>query len=119
MPLKTWGIREALTFANAGLVLLESDPRLASNEQAVAGELEQANTLAINALRADDTISPGQRTGRAGAIMDKVFALEAIDKAHAGEFAVSEIYDLMDLSEDCAVSILDGAPTFLSSVGGG
>ena len=118
MPLRTWGIREALTFANAGLTVLQTDARLNANEQAIAGELAQANQLAINALRADDTIAAGQRTARAQAIEDKVFALETVDKTHAGEFAVSEIYDLMDLSQDCAAAIRIGSPTFVSSVGG-
>lgn len=118
MALRVWGIREALTFANAGLSVLQTDARLAANEQAIAGELEQVNTLALNALRADDTIAAGQRVARAQAIEDKVFALEIIDKTHAGEFAVSEIYDLMDLSQDCAASIRIGSPTFVSGVGG-
>lgn len=117
MALRTWTVRDALTEANVGLVALQSDPRLAGNERALAGELVQANTLALNALRPDNTIVPGQRVARAQQIEDKVFALEVVDKAHAGEFAVADIYDRMDLSQDAATAIRAGAPTFVSSVG--
>lgn len=117
MALRTWTVREALTFAIGGLTALQADPRLAANEQAIAGELAQADQLALNALRADNTVPAGQRQARYQNILDKVFALEVVDKTHAGEFAVSEIYDLMDLSQDAGTAIRDGVPTFASSVG--
>lgn len=117
MALRTWGVGEALTFANAGLVVLQGDVRLNANERAIAGELEQANQQALNVLRPDDTIPPNQRNPRATTIEDKVFALEIVDKTHQGEFANNQIYDLMDLSQDCAAAIRQGIPTFASSVG--
>lgn len=118
MALRTWGVGEALTEANVGLAVLQTDARLAANEQAIAGELAQANQQALNVLRPDDTVPPNQRNARATAIVDKVFALESVDKAHAGEFAVADIYDRMDLSQDAAAAIRVGLPTFQSGVGG-
>ena len=118
MALRTWGVREALTFAVEQLGTLATDVRLNANERAIAGELQQADQLALNALRADETVPAGQRQARYQQILDKVFALEVVDKAHAGEFAVNELYDLMDLSQDAATALRDNLTTFSSSVGG-
>lgn len=118
MPLKSWGIAEALNVAIAGLTLLETDARLDSAEQALVGELIQVDQLALAALRPDGTIPGGQRNARAQAIEDKVFALSRVEAAHETNISITEFYDMLDLSEDCAGAIRLGAPTFLSSVGG-
>lgn len=119
MALRTWTVGEALTVAITTLTALESDARLAANEQAIAGELRQADQQALNTLRPDNTIQPNQRNARATNIEDKAFALEIIDKAHPGAFAVAELYDHYELSQDAAIAIRQGVPTFVSSVGGG
>ena len=118
MALHEWTVRAALTEAITRLTPLQADSRLGANERALAGELVQADQLALNALRADHTVAPGQRQARYQNILDKVFALEVVDKAHAGEFTVAELYDAMDLSQDAAVAIRDGVPTFLTGIGG-
>lgn len=115
--MRTWNIREAFLFANVGLLPIETDLRLNANERAIAGELRQANTTGLNTLRADDTWPTGQRQARYQNIVDKVFALETVDKTHAGGFAVAELYDLYELSQDAATAGRDGLTTFVSGVG--
>lgn len=118
MALRIWGVREALTAANQRLTPLQTDVRLSSAEQALCGELLQANTLAINALRADDTIAQGQRVARAQQIEDKVFASDTVEHAHQ-ELSVDTLYNAKDLSQDAAGAIRIGSPTFLSDLGPG
>lgn len=114
--LQTWSVRDALQGAIQRLALLQGDPRLGGAEQALVGELSQVDTLALNALRADGTISPGQRTARAQAIEDKVFALDAVEYAHA-TLPVDSLYNAKDLSQDAARAIRLGLPTFTSDIG--
>lgn len=119
MALRPWGVREALTGANARLVPLQTDIRLDAAEQALVGELIQANTLALNALRTDDTIPAGQRNARAQQIEDKVRALNTVEAAHEAEISVDAFYNALDLSVDAASAIRTGSPTFMSNLGEG
>ena len=103
---------QALTTANNGLASLQADPQLSPAEQALCGELVQVNTLALNALSPDGTIPAGQRTARAAAIQDKVFAVGAVQAAHEAEFTPMEFYNYLNLSSDAAIAILAGQPSF-------
>lgn len=119
MALRSWGVREALNGAIVRLTPLQADVRLDGAERALVGELIQADTLALNALRADDTISPGQRTARAQQIDDKVFANQTVEQAHDDVIGVDAYYNALDLSQDAAAAIRIGSPTFLSDLGPG
>ena len=116
MALQTFTVREALEGANARLVPLQTDGRLDAAEQALVGELLQANTLALNALRPDNTIAQGQRTARAQQIEDKVFALNTVEGAHGQAIGIDAFYNSMDLSTDAAGAIRLGLPTFVSDI---
>ena len=117
MATRVWTVREGLEDAIARLVLLQSDARLAPAEQALCGELDQADRLALNALRSDNTVAGGQRTARAQQIEDKVFALNTVERAHAAELSPLELYAAMDLSTDCAGAIRLGQSSFVSDLG--
>jgi len=116
MALETFTVRDALTAALARLTLLQTDVRLDAAERALVGELIQADTLALNALRADDTIAPGQRTARARQIEDKVFALGRVETAHQTEISIDAFYNALDLSTDAAGMISLGVPSFVSDI---
>lgn len=114
--MRTWTVREALEGAIARLTLLETDVRLTAAQQALVGELRQADQQALNVLRADNTLQPNQRNARAQNIEDKVFAAETVEQAHA-ELGVDELYNARDLSQDAAMAIRLGGPTFNSNIG--
>jgi hypothetical protein len=116
MALEIFTVRVALEGALVRLALLETDLRLDAAERALVSELIQADTLALNALRADDMIVPGQRTARAQQIEDKVFALDTVETAHDAEIGIDAFYNALDLSQDAARAIRDGLPTFLSDI---
>lgn len=114
-----WGVREALTEANTRLVALQTNPILDGAQQALVGELIQVNTLALNALRVDDTIAAGQRAARAQAIEDKVRALNTVEAAHEAQIGIDAFYNALDLSMDAAGAIRLGSPTFQSDISTG
>lgn len=114
MALQTWTVRAALQGALDRLAPLQSDPRLANAEQALVGELSVADTAALNALRVDDTIAPGQRGARAQQIEDKVFALNTVESAHEAELGVDAFYTALDMSADAAGAIRLGLGTYVS-----
>lgn len=116
MALPIWTVRQALTDAIAGLTPLQTDPRLDGAAHALVGELIQADTLALNALRPDNTIVAGQRNARAQQIEDKVRALGTVEAAHGTEIGIAAFYNNLDLSEDSAGAIRVGSPTFLSDL---
>jgi len=116
MALETFTVRLALEGALARLTLLQTDIRLDAAERALVGELAQADTLALNVLRTDDTIVPGQRTARARQIEDKVFALGRIETAHQTEISIDAFYNALDLSTDAADMIRLGLPSFVSDI---
>lgn len=116
MTVESHSVRSALTTAIAGLTALSSDPRLSGAEQALCGELAQVDQLALNALRPDETIQPGQRGARAQAIEDKVGALSTVEEAHEAEIGIAAFYNMLDLSLDCAGAVRIGSPTFLSDL---
>lgn len=119
MALRVWTVREALEGANSRLVPLQTDARLDAAAQALVGELLQANTLALNALRPDNTIAPGQRTARAQQIDDKARANGVVEGAHTADIGIDEYYNALDLSTDAAEAIRLGLPSFLSDLGPG
>ena len=116
MALRTWTVREALEGALARLVPLQTDPQLDAAARALVGELHQVDTLALNALRADNTIVTGQRNARAQAIDDKVKALGIVCDAHQSTISVDAFYNALDLSSDGASAIRQGLPTFVSDI---
>lgn len=116
MALLTWTVRDALTQALARLSPLQVDVRLDAAAHALAGELSQADTLALNALRADNTIVSGQRNARAQQIEDKVRALGVVEGAHGQEIGIDAFYNALDLSMDAAGAIRLGVPTFRSDI---
>ena len=105
MALETFTVRQALQDAIAGLTLLQTDLRLDAAERALCGELAQQDTLALNALRVDDTIIPGQRVARAQAIEDKARAVGIVVDAHQDTISIAEFYNMIDLSFDAAGAI--------------
>lgn len=119
MALRAWTVREALQGALDRLGPLQTDVRLDAAAQALVGELSQADTLALNALRPDNTIAGGQRNARATQIEDKVFALDTVEAAHGQEIGVDAFYNALDLSQDAAGAIRLGSPTFVSDLGPG
>jgi hypothetical protein len=120
MALRTWGTIEALNGAIARLIPLQSDVRLSAAEQALCGELQQADQLALNAMNAQGIIpQQGQRNARATQIEDKVHALGIVEANHSEEISPDEFYNAMDLSMDCATAIRDGVNTFISDLGEG
>jgi hypothetical protein len=114
--MRPWTVREALEAVLLRLTLLEVDPRLVASQRALVGELRQADQQALNVLRADNTIQPGQRNARAQQIEDKVFAAEVIERAHT-DLGVDELYNARDLSQDAAVAIRAGLASFTSDLG--
>lgn len=116
MALRTWTVREALEGALARLAPLQTDVRLDAAARALVGELNQADTLALNVLRADNTISPGQRTARAQQIDDKQRALGVVEQAHGTVIGIDAFYNALDLSTDAAQAIRLGLPTFISDI---
>lgn len=116
MAAETRSTRQALLDANTRLTLLQTDPRLDSAGQALAGELIQANTLAINAMNAQDIIPGGQRSARAQQIEDKVFANATVQRAHNADISIDEYYNALDLSQDAAGAIRIGSGTFTSDI---
>lgn len=116
MALQTFTVRQALEGANTRLTILQVNPILDAAQQALVGELLNVNTLALNVLRADNTISPGQRTARAQAIEDKVRALGAVEAAHGAQVGIDAFYNAMDLSMDAAGVIRLGLPSFTSDI---
>lgn len=116
MALLTWTVRDALTQALARLSPLQVDIRLDAAAHALVGELSQADTLALNALRADNTIVAGQRNARAQQIEDKVRALGVVENAHGQEIGIDAFYNALDLSMDAAGAIRLGLPTFRSDI---
>jgi hypothetical protein len=116
VALETFTVRQALEGANARLVLLQTNPILQAAEQALCGELVNVNTLALNALRADNTIVPGQRLARGNAIDDKVRALGTVCDAHQHVIPVDAFYNALDLSTDAAEAIRLGLPSFRSDI---
>lgn len=119
VALRTWAVREALEGALARLTPLQTDVRLDAASQALVGELSQADTLALNALRPDDTIAGGQRNARATQIEDKVRANNTVEAAHKDTIPIDAYYNAMDLSMDAAGAIRLGSPTFVSDLGPG
>lgn len=119
MAAQTFTVREAVEGALARLAPLQSDVRLDSAEQALVGELHQADTLALNALRADNTVPLGQRNARATQIEDKVFALDTVETAHEAAIGIDAFYNALDLSMDAASAIRFGRPTFVSDIATG
>jgi hypothetical protein len=119
VALRTWTVREALEGALARLTPLQTDVRLDAASQALVGELHQADTLALNALRADNTIVPGQRNARANQIDDKVKANDTVERAHQTTIGIDEYYNALDLSTDAASAIRIGSPSFISDIATG
>ena len=119
MALRTWGTIEALNGAIARLIPLQTDSRLSAAEQALCGELQQADELALNAMNAQGIIPGGQRNARAQQIEDKVYALGVVEGNHEDEISPDEFYNAMDLSMDCATAIRAGVNTFISDLGEG
>lgn len=119
MALLRWTVRDALTLALARLSPLQGEARLDAAARALVGELSQADTLALNALRADHTIVPGQRNARAQQIEDKVRALGTVEAAHGEEIGIDAFYNALDLSMDAAGAIRLGLPSFLSDISTG
>jgi len=119
MAIETFTVREALDGALARLTLLQTDGRLDSTEQALIGEVIQADTLALNALRANNTIVGGQRNARSQQIWDKVRALGAVETAHQMEISIDAFYNALDLSTDAAGAIRLGLPSFVSDISTG
>lgn len=117
MALETFTVRDALTGALARLSLLQTDVRLDAAERALVGEIVQADTLALNALRADDTIAGGQRNARAQQIEDKVRALGTVETSHQAEISIDAFYNALDLSTDAAGAIREGRSSFVSDIG--
>lgn len=112
-----WTIRSALERARTIMQARATDPRLTAQEQSQAAENANQCTLTINALRANNTLAPSQRAGRATALEDRVFATIVIDSKYrlpAGDF-----YDGLDLMHDCAILIRLGLPTFWSMLSDG
>lgn len=116
MALEVRTIEEALNAAIARLVPLQTDIRLTANQQALVGELRQADQNALNVLQPDNTILPGQRGARASQIEDAVHALGAVATAHKEDISVDEFYNALDLSVDAAIAIRAGNPTFISDI---
>lgn len=114
--MRPYGVREALQGANLRLVPLQSHVSLDAAAQALCGELLQANTLALNALRADDTLAGGQRTARATQVDDKARALTTVESAHGAEIGVDAFYNALDLSTDAAECLRSGTTVFLSDL---
>lgn len=112
--LEPWAVRTALQEAITRLTALQVHPLLSSSEQALCGELRQADTLALNALRADGTIVPGQRGARAQQIEDKVFALDTVEAAHEDVIGIDAFYNALDMSADAAGAIRLGLATYVS-----
>lgn len=119
MALRVWTVREALQGALSRLGPLQTDVRLDAAAHALVGELSQADTLALNALRADNTLAAGQRTARAQQIEDKVRANNTVEAAHEDTIPIDAYYNAMDLSMDAAGAIRIGSPTFVSDLGPG
>ena len=119
MALIRWTIFEALNQAIIRLSALQMDARLTASEQALCGELAQADSLVLNALRADHTIAVGQRNARAQQIEDKVFALGVVETAHRYEISIDAFYNALDLSTDAAEAIRLGLPSFISDISTG
>lgn len=119
MALRTWTVREALEGALARLAPLQVDVRLSAAEQALVGELAQADTLALGVLRTNNTITGGQRNARATAIEDKVRANNTVEAAHGAQVGVDAYYNALDLSMDAADAIRRGSPTLVSDLGPG
>lgn len=113
---QTFTVRQALETAIAGLTLVQTNPVLDSAQQALVGELINADQLALNALRPDNTIVAGQRAARAQQIEDKVFALGTVEAAHEAQIPLSAFYDYLDLSEDAAGAIRQGLPSFITTL---
>lgn len=112
MPLTTYTVRQLLEEqALPRLIPLQTDLRLTAAQRALAGELVQADTLALNALRPDNTIVPGQRTARAQNIWDKVFALNTVQAATEAALGIDTLYNGMDASDAAAWAISRGDPT--------
>lgn len=116
MALETFTVRQALEGANSRLTALQINPILSAAQQALVGELLNVNTLALNALRPDNTIATGQRIARAQAIEDKVFALGTVCDAHQMTISIDAFYNALDLSIDAAGAIRLGLPTFRSDI---
>lgn len=116
MALQTFTVRQALDGADSRLTALQTNPILDSAQRALVGELLQVNTLALNALRPDNTIAAGQRNARAQAIEDKVRALGTVEAAHGAQVGIDAFYNAMDLSMDAAGVIRLGQPSFLSDI---
>ena len=116
MALQAFTVREALTQSNLRLVPLQTDVRLDNAVHALCGELGQANTLALNALRPDNTIVAGQRNARAQQIEDKVRALGTVCDAHLADISIDAFYNALDLSMDAAGAIRLGVSSFSSDI---
>lgn len=116
MALQTFTVRQALEGADARLTALQTNPILDSAQRALVGELLNVNTLALNALRPDNTIAAGQRTARAQAIEDKVRALGTVEAAHGAQVGIDAFYTALDQSMDSAGAIRLGQPTFISDI---
>ena len=105
-------VRTSLETANTRLAVLQTDPILSGGEQALCGELIQANTLALNVMRADGTLPPPQRAPRAQQIEDKVFAAAQVQVAHEADYTPAEFYNVLDACQDSATAIRAGAATY-------
>jgi len=119
MALETFTVRAALEGALARLTPLQTDVRLDAAERALVGEVIQADTLALSALRADNTIVAGQRNARSQQIFDKVRALGRVETAHQTEISIDAFYNALDLSTDAAGAIKLGLPSFVSDISTG
>jgi len=114
VALRTWTVREALEGAVQRLALVAVHPALSAANQALVGEVIQADNLALGALRLDNTIPPGQRGARANQIVDKVRASLTVEAVHGRTVGVAIFYTGLELSDDAAETIRAGLPSFAS-----
>lgn len=97
MAIRTWTVAELLNAAIAILTARETDPRLSSAEQALAGEGIVACTTALNRLRPDGTVAAGQRQGTASTLFDKAHALGVVSDTHKTDLSdPAELFNATD-----------------------
>lgn len=115
--LPTWTIRDALTAINVRLTLLQTNPALNTAQQDLVTQMLNATNLALSALRADNTIIPGQRATRAQAILDRILALVTVEAQTENIVGIDAFYNALDLATDSVEAIKNGIGSFNSDLG--